>query len=208
MIKMISGSFPHYNLIARSGKIWITNKVNEVQINKYTIEKYEIVDTINSTISRITTATKGTNRKSTKSMAGRGIVGGVIFGPVGAIVGAATAKNKHRSVSNGVTTERTAREFKVLVTFIDGKESLLHLDDIGYENFLAATYAEPYETIRESTKKSWIRFFKFVAGLIYLALLVNHTIPVLLLTVIGSGWLIYKRFNKNRKTKKFNDTSM
>lgn len=208
MNTILSGTFTGYRLIIRNGKIWIVNRLNEVQINKSTIEKYEIVDTINTTISRSTTATKGTSRKSTKSMAGRGIVGGVIFGPVGAVVGAATAKNKNQSVSEGVTTEKTTREFKVLVSFQDGKEALLRLDELGYENFLAATYAEPYETIKESTKKSWIRFFKFMAGLIYLSLLVNHPIPMLSLTVVVAGWLIYKRIDKNRKIKNDKDTSM
>lgn len=216
MNEIISGNFSDYDLIVGKGRVWIVNDSNEVQINKTTIEKYEVVDTISVTTSQSTSTTKGTSRKGTKSMVGRAIVGGVLLGPVGAIVGAGTAKKKNQSVSTGVTTQTTSREFKILVTFKDGKEALLNLDEIGYENLLAAVFAEPYESIqellkakKEAAKKRLMIFLKFVVcPIIYLILLVKITIPILLLTIAGVVWLIYKRVNKNKIRKNTKDTSM
>jgi hypothetical protein len=222
MNEIISGAYVDHDLIVGEGRIWIVNDTNEVQINKTTIEKYEIVDTTSITTSHSTTTSKGSSRKGTKSMAGRAIVGGVLFGPVGAVVGAGTAKNKNKSVSTGITTSTTKREFKVLVTLKDSSQALFHLDEIGYDNFLVAVFAEPYETIteilkakaevlkaqKEATKKVWIKFFKFViCPLIYLSLFVHYPIPILLLTVVIAGWVTYKKINKKTKKNKTNNSA-
>ena len=123
---------------------WIYNEQKEVQINRETIEKYEVIDTIETTTAHTTSSSKGTSRKGTKSLAGRAIVGGVLFGPVGAVVGAATAKNKNKSTTQGTTVETSTREFKVSVTFKDGSQVLLHLDEVGYDNLLVAVFSDPY----------------------------------------------------------------
>jgi hypothetical protein len=222
MNEIISGTYVDHDLIVGDRRVWFVNDSNEIQINKETAEKYEVVDTTSTTTSHTTTTTKGTNRKGTKSMAGRAIVGGVLFGPVGAVVGAGTAKNKNKSVSKGVTTESTTREFKVLVTFKDGQQSLLKLDEFGYENLLAAIFAEPYETTKEILKakeealqkareegiKSWKKIFKFVIfPIIFLILFVKFPVPVFLLTIVGVAWIIYKKIAK-RKSAKSNSTSV
>lgn len=218
MNEIISGTYADYDLIVGNGRLWIFNDSNEVQINKTTIEKYEIVDTTTTTTSNTTTTSKGKSRKSTKSMAGRAIVGGVLFGPVGAIVGAGTAKRKNQTVSNGTTTATMEREFKILVTFKDNTQALLELDEEGYDNLLVAIFADPYETIQEIIKaseeakkaqaeigkKNMIKFLKFVVcPIIWLVLFIKLPIPILLLTIVGAGWLIYKgiKIAKRKKTK-------
>ncbi|MEH7503304.1 hypothetical protein V7152_15045 [Neobacillus drentensis] len=223
MNKIISGNYIGHDLVVNYGKIWILNGENEVQINKDTIEKHEIVDSTSTTTSHTTTNTKGTSRKGTKSIAGRAIVGGVLLGPVGAVVGAGTAKNKTKSVAKGTTTETTTREFKILVTFNDGKQALLELDDYGYENLLIAVFSEPYETYNDilkanadalkvkqaAFKKKMIRFLKFVVcPIAYLILFVKLPVPIFILTVVGAGWLIYKVIKKTiKKVKNFKGNS-
>lgn len=225
MNEIISGTYVDYDLIVGKGRIWIVNDSNEIQINKATIEKYEIVDTSSSTTSQTTTTSEGTSRKGTKSMVGRAIVGGVLLGGIGAVVGAGTAKNKTKSVSKGTTTSTTTRQFKILVTFKDSTQALLHLDEAGYDILLVAVFAEPYETIQElmkaneaakkaqaeAGKKAMIKFFKFVVcPIIYLILFVKLPVPIFLLTIVGAGWLIYKRINKKvkRNNEKSNNTSV
>lgn len=217
MNEIISGNFVEYDLIVGDGKIWFVNDENEIQINKDTIENHEIVDSTSTTTSHTTTTSKGTSRKGNKSMVGRAIVGGVLLGPVGAVVGAGTAKNKNKSVSKGITTETTKREFKILVTFKDSKQALLHLNEFGYENLLIAVFSEPYETIQEVLKakeeamkakqahfdkkmKAFLKFF--VCPIVYLFLFAKFPVPIFLLTFVVAGWLIYKSVKKTVKEKK------
>lgn len=222
MNEVISGTYVDYDLVVGHGRLWIVNDSNEVQINKATIEKYEIIDTTSITTSETTSTSRGTSRKGTKSMVGRAIVGGVLFGPVGAVVGAGTAKNKNKSVSKGVTTSTSEREFKVLVSFKDNTQALLQLDEIGYENLLVAVFAEPYETVKEilkaqeeaknaklaASKKNIKRFFKFVVvPIIWLMLFVKLPIPILLLTIVGAGWFVYRLINKSKKKKTNNSAA-
>src|SRR5947208_3466735 len=99
MNRIISGTYVNFELAGNGGCIWLYNNENEVQINRKSIEKYEVIDSTSVTITNTTGNTVGTSRKSTSSMAGRAIVGGVLFGPVGAVVGAGTAKNKQKGRS-------------------------------------------------------------------------------------------------------------
>lgn len=232
MNEIISGNFVDYDLIVAVGKIWIVNDDNEVQINKDTIEKYDIVDSTSTTTSHTTTNTTGKSRKSTKSMAGRAIVGGVVGsiipggGLIGAAVGAGTAKNKKKSVSKGTTTETTTREFKILVTFKDDKQALLELDDYGYKSLLVAVFSEPYETIKDilkaneealkakqaADKKKMMGFLKFfVCPILYLILFVKVPVFTVILTAVGAAWLMYrsiKKTKKEEKNTKSNNTSV
>ena len=91
------------------GKVSITYwkgflKTGTVIINRETVANYQIIDK-NST-------------KSFSSGLARGAVGGALFGPVGAIAGANSAKSKDT--------------YLVEVQFKDGCRSLLELDKNGF----------------------------------------------------------------------------
>jgi hypothetical protein len=220
MNTIISGNYVGFELAGSYGKVWLVGDNKEVQCNKGTIEKYEVLNTTSVTKSHTTSNTKGKTRKGTTSMAVRGVVGGVLFGPVGAIVGAGTAKNKSKSTIHGTTVETTDRTFTVSVYFKDGTQALLKLDDVGYENLLIAVFAEPYETYAdlmkdlaenlaekkrleaEMSKKVLKGLFKFVVlPVVYLILISNFPTPMILLTIAGLGWFGYKSIKK-RKAKK------
>ena len=74
-------------------------------INKETVDHYEVVDEESS--------------KSFGSGVIRGAVGAAAFGGVGALAGAASAKNK--------------KEYRVAITFKDGKRVLCSLDKNDYK---------------------------------------------------------------------------
>ena len=214
MNKIISGTYKNFELAGGSGHIWIYNGLKEVQINRETLEKYEVIDTIETTTAHTTSTNKGTSRKGTKSLAGRAIVGGVLFGPVGAVVGAATAKNKNKGTTQGTTVETTTREFKVSVTFKDGSQVLLHLDEVGYDNFLVAVFSDPYieysaysKELEEQKRledernikqmKGCLKFF--VLPIIWLILVYNYPIVTIVSTI---GLIVLKIVMKRRKNKK------
>lgn len=105
----------------------------------------------------------------------------------------------------------------------DGKRALLHLNEFGYDNILIAVFAEPFETIddllkanaealkikQEASRKSMIKFFKFVVcPIFYLFLFAKFPVPIFLLTIVGAGWLIFKSIKKTAKKAKSNSTSV
>lgn len=79
--------------------------VKQLYLNKTTVESYEVIN--------------NENQKSMASGVARGIVGGALLGGVGAIAGAASAKNK------GIYT--------IPIQFKDGKRSLIEVDDKIYK---------------------------------------------------------------------------
>lgn len=79
--------------------------VKRLYLNKTTVESYEVIN--------------NENQKSMASGVARGIVGGALLGGVGAIAGAASAKNK------GIYT--------ISIQFKDGKRSLIEVDDKIYK---------------------------------------------------------------------------
>ena len=81
-------------------------------INKDTIEAFELVGE--------------ESHKSLGSGVARGIVGAALFGGIGAIAGASSAKSK--------TTHTVSIQFK------DGTKVLCELDDAMYKNFLTVLY--------------------------------------------------------------------
>ena len=103
MGKMISCSFGVTNIIIGFS--------NSVIINKYSVESYEVIDE--------------SSRKSATSIAGRALVGS-LFGGIGAIAGALSAKSK------GVHL--------LAILFKDGKKSLIEVDDKIYKNIMTAMF--------------------------------------------------------------------
>lgn len=83
----------------------------EVYLNKETVEDYEILDS--------SSQTSGTSALS------RGVLGGLVFGPVG-MAFALSAKKKGTHV--------------VGIQFKDGERSLIEIDDKIYKRFLTSLY--------------------------------------------------------------------
>lgn len=84
---------------------------SSITIDKNSVECYEVVDE--------------SSRKSAASVAGRAIVGS-LFGGVGAIAGALSAKSK------GIHT--------IAISFKDGKKSLIEVDDKIYKAIIKAVF--------------------------------------------------------------------
>ena len=101
--KMISSSFGETRIMIGFSSNIIIDKMN--------VESYEVIDE--------------TSRKSATSVAGRALVGS-LFGGVGMIAGALSAKSK------GVHT--------LAILFKDGKKSLIEVDDKIYKNIMTAIF--------------------------------------------------------------------
>lgn len=101
---VIAGDYSGWQVGAGFKGMFLKRGLKKVNIDKDTVESYELVD--------------DEHRKSASSGIIRGAVGGVLLGPVGALGGALSAKEK------GV--------YRVSVQFKDGKRSLLKLDQTLY----------------------------------------------------------------------------
>jgi hypothetical protein len=101
---VIAGDYKDKFILNTFGSITINTMFKTlVEINKNTVESYEVVDE--------------TSRKSATSAVGRGLVGSIVLGPVGLLAGL-SAKSKGTHI--------------VAIQFSDGKKSLLELDDKVY----------------------------------------------------------------------------
>lgn len=95
--KAITLTFGVPNILVSFGK--------GLTIEKTTVEQYELIT--------------DEHRKSATSGVARGIVGGVLLGPVGMLAGGLSAKSK------GI--------YQVAIQFKDGKKSLIEVDDKIYK---------------------------------------------------------------------------
>jgi hypothetical protein len=79
MNKIISGTDNDFELVGSGGQIWIYKNEEEVQINRQSIQKYEVIDSKSVTITNTIGKTSGKSRTYTSSMAVGGGVGGVMY---------------------------------------------------------------------------------------------------------------------------------
>lgn len=106
--RVIGGDFIGRNVISVFGIV----SVGKIELNHLTVESYE-------TISQDTV-------KSAKSGIARGIVGGALLGPVGALAGVISAKNK--SI------------YHIAIKLKSGENMLLEIDNKIYTALLRAIY--------------------------------------------------------------------
>ena len=103
---VIEGDYKNKAVMAPTGKPYIsTGFMKKLYLNKETVDTYEVL-----------------NSESQKSMSSgimRGLIGGAMLGPVGALAGGVSAKNKNT--------------YLVAVQFKDGKRSLLELEGVLYQ---------------------------------------------------------------------------
>lgn len=104
--RVIAGDFAG-NIVGQAlGQPYIaTSFTKSININNTTVESYELIT--------------DEHRKSAKSGIARGIVGGVLLGPVGMLAGGISAKTK------GI--------YQIALQFKDGKKSLIEVDDKIYK---------------------------------------------------------------------------
>ena len=101
-----AGDYVGRKVLAMLGTIQIPITSKEtILLNKDTVKSYEVIT--------------DDHRKSAASGVGRGLVGGVLLGPVGLLAGGLSAKNK------GIYT--------IAVEFHNGKKSLIEIDDKAYK---------------------------------------------------------------------------
>lgn len=113
MNTVIAGDYVGKNVVQAAGACSISLGFMKVLLlNKGTVESYEVIT--------------DEHRKSAASGVSRGIVGGVLLGPVGMIGGALSAKNKGT--------------YQVAVQFKDGKRSLLEVDDKAYKALVKSLF--------------------------------------------------------------------
>jgi hypothetical protein len=106
--KVIAGDYEGKAVMQTFGIVSIAvGFTKSVDINKETVESYEIVDE--------------SKRKSAASAVGRGLAGSLLLGPVGLLAGL-SAKSKGTHV--------------LAVQFKDGKKSLLEIDDKIYSTLV------------------------------------------------------------------------
>ena len=104
---VIAGDYTGKGLNATLGIVTIygASLKQSIKINKDTVESYELIT--------------DEHRKSAASGVARGLVGGVLLGPVGMLAGGLSAKNK------GI--------YQIAIQFKDGKKSLVEVNDKIYK---------------------------------------------------------------------------
>ncbi len=113
MNKVIAGNYEGKGISCAGGQVAIAVSIfQNVKLNSSTVDAYELIT--------------DEHRKSAASGIGRGIVGGVLLGPVGMIGGALLAKNK------GI--------YQVAIQFKDGSKSLIEIDDKVYKVLVKALF--------------------------------------------------------------------
>lgn len=104
--RVIAGDYANAGVHVSIGGVSISGMFQSpIPLTKSTVAGYELIT--------------DEHKKSAASGISRGIVGGVLLGPVGMLGGALSAKNKGT--------------YQVAVEFHDGKRSLLELDDKVYK---------------------------------------------------------------------------
>ncbi|MEG0258702.1 MAG: hypothetical protein RR595_08585 [Lysinibacillus sp.] len=106
--KVIAGEYLNYSIMSTFGQVLIQlGFTKNYPLDKTTVTSYELITE--------------EHRKSAVSGVSRGLVGGVLLGPVGLLAGL-SAKNK------GTHT--------IALEFIDGKRSLIEIDGKIYKAFI------------------------------------------------------------------------
>lgn len=104
--KVIAGEYEKKQIVASGSKVYISKGfMDRISLDHTTVAAYELIT--------------DEHRKSAKSGAVRGLVGGALLGPVGLLAGGLSAKSK------GI--------YQVVIQFKNGKRSLVEVDDKLYK---------------------------------------------------------------------------
>lgn len=138
MNNVVAGAYEGKQIKFKKGRMFIGDN----QINKETVERYEIMNEDSS----ITSYTTGNTKKSMVGAGTKGAVGAVVgsvFGPVGTIIGGAAGVATSKAKNKSTTREVTSKEMLVGIYFADGQESLVKMDGKYYEEFLRSVFSGP-----------------------------------------------------------------
>ncbi len=112
---VIAGDYKKYNVLYQGGSVYLSefNSWNPktIYLDKDTVREYNVVNE--------------NYKKTVGGVVGRAAVGAAILGPIGLLAGA-TAKNKGTYV--------------VAITFRDGKQSLLEIDEKRYKALVTSCF--------------------------------------------------------------------
>lgn len=110
--KVISGDYKNFIICNSFGKISLAMGFKPgIEVSRNTVENYEVMDS--------------TTKKSAASAVGRGLLGAMLVGPVGALAGL-SAKEKGIHI--------------IAIEFSDGKRSLLEVDEKIYKVLISALF--------------------------------------------------------------------
>jgi hypothetical protein len=102
---VVAGDFSGYLIEPGSGGLVLRQGFKKVKLNKETVQSYEIMTE--------------DHQKSATSGIARGLIGGAVFGGIGAVAGILSAKEKG--------------SYQVAVQFKDEKKSLLQMNELQYK---------------------------------------------------------------------------
>ena len=111
--QVVAGDYKNWDVCFYFGKMYFMLRLKKIQITKKMVLSWDVIDDIEK-------------NALWKPVLGAGI-GGIIFGPVGAMAGAAVSGSSETS-------------YLVSLEFISGKKSLLQLDVQGYNNLIKYLY--------------------------------------------------------------------
>lgn len=153
MSKVLAGRYEGESIISVNGKIFIAIGFKTIELSRGNVTNYEIVTE--------------EHRKSASSGVARGLVGGALLGPVGALAGTLSAKNNNK--------------YQIIVEFNDGVRSLIELDNKEYKIFLKQMFESgcndnAHEIIdakfSKSNKNSFSNFIKkSIIGVFFIVML-------------------------------------
>lgn len=110
---VIAGDYSGKIITVSFGRVYISTGFGKSElVDKSTVDSYELIT--------------DEHRKSAASGVARGLVGGVLLGPVGMLAGGLSAKSK------GI--------YQVAIQFKDGKRSLLEVDDKFYKALIKSCF--------------------------------------------------------------------
>ena len=110
--QVIAGNYKDWDIII-SDKIYFMRGLKKVVVDKMTVAKYEVIDDID-------------NNSFWKPLVAGGI-GGMLFGGLGMVVGAAAGLKKQQN-------------FLISIEFLNGEKSLLEVDAKGYKEIIRAMF--------------------------------------------------------------------
>ena len=112
--KVIAGDYMNGSIKSFLGSIQITVPLHfgVIEVSRKTVSSIEVID--------------GEHSRATSSVIARGLIGGAIAGPAGALIGGATTKVR------GV--------YQVAIAFKDGKRSLVEVDEDLYKRLIKVAF--------------------------------------------------------------------
>ena len=147
--KVLAGKYEGKSIVVINDKVLITIGFKSIEISKENVVKYEVITE--------------EHRKSASSGVARGLVGGALIGPVGALAGGLSAKNNSK--------------YQIAIEFNDGMRSLIELDNKAYKIFLKQMFESGYssnecEIINSKSNKSNKNYLvKFIGGMFLIVIM-------------------------------------